>query len=258
LGLADVGKGLIANKLGIVSDCIITMIEMPFSFPDPTDQLPSGSPSVPGAPPKVLLPVQGPHMEHQFKLPFNPKEMSIMADVNLETVTSQVGEPPRMSETTTRIPRIILTVPLVFDEMNIADAFTADKFNTATGNIIKNVGTGIAKGLGAEWTIQPVVEGFIGALRNVNTRMVKFNWGDFEFIGIITEFNAEYTMFSPAGNPIRAKATLRLRNDPGADENAWQKEAIEFLGESYNSTKNQLSSVLNIGWQGGINWRDQI
>jgi hypothetical protein len=237
----DAAKGTISNKLGIVSDCVITMYAT----------RPVSGPTLNGDLMESMI------LEHSYTLPFNPKEMTITAQMQTGSISSAAdpedtnGNPPPMSTLQIDKAKIYLTVPLVFDEMNIADAFTADKFNTGAGNITKNVGTAIAKAAGAEWTVQPVIEGFVAALRDPNTRSVKFTWGEFQFFGTIEQFNAEYTMFSPAGNPIRAKAMLRVLNDSGADEMAWAKNALDLLGYTTGSSSTLggiVSNVLNMGW----------
>jgi hypothetical protein len=54
------------------------------------------------------------------------------------------------------------------------------------------------------------VEGFIAALRNPYTRVIKFQWGKFVFEGILNNISAEYTMFSNSGRPVRAKLRVKL------------------------------------------------
>jgi hypothetical protein len=268
-GITNAGKGLITNKLGIVSDCVITMYELAMN--------PADLPPIPAAhsPLQTDMAFDGQRLigegvavpagsittlEYKYTLPFNPKEMTITAGVNLRHIPNaanpQQGQPGADS-VQANIPEIFLTVPLVFDEMNIADAFTMDKFNTGVGQLAKNIGTGIAKiAKGAEWTVQPVVEGFLGALRYNNTQKIRFVWGEFDFVGLLNQCSAEYTMFSPAGNPIRAKVSLRIKYDPGFDAK-WKSEALAFIGKmttdggivsDLSTAKDKLSNVLNIGW----------
>jgi hypothetical protein len=264
MGLLDVGKGIITDKLGIVSDCVMTFYELtmdpkflppiPYAHsPLQSDMAFAGQRLIDAG---VGVPDEGATLEHKYTLPFNPKEMTITAGVNLRKIPnaadpengqSQAGAVPNA------VPEIFLTVPLVFDEMNIADAFTMDKFNTSASSLAKNIGTGIAKAKGASWTVQPVVEGFLGALRYNNTRDVKFSWGEFELIGLLNQFNAEYTMFSPAGNPIRAKVSLRIKLDSGVNTK-WRREALAFMrlpggkDVDLSTLSDKLSNVLNIGF----------
>jgi hypothetical protein len=50
--------------------------------------------------------------------------------------------------------------------------------------------------------------------------MVKFVWGDFEFVGIVDKIATQYLMFSSDGNPIRAKCNLSMK----------EYKVAEFLG----------------------------
>ncbi|MDR0853278.1 MAG: hypothetical protein LBN34_02810 [Clostridiales Family XIII bacterium] len=228
----DTGK----NLLGVVEDCTITMID-------------SSKPEGMG--------------EYKYRVPFNPKDMSLDANMDLKPLSSAIdkykeGDMQLPYAGMTYIqggpPKIILTVPLIFDEVNISDAFTSEKITVpGSASMVKSVATAGAKAFGgSEWTVQPVVEGFLGALRNKNTRTVKFNWGEFEFRGWLKQFNSEYTMFSPSGNPIRAKVMMRIQNDFGLS--MWQTEAMKILGvdggNSFVSAggNNSFSNILNKSW----------
>ena len=50
--------------------------------------------------------------------------------------------------------------------------------------------------------------------------LVKFVWGDFEFVGIIDKIAVQYLMFSADGNPIRAKCNVSMK----------EYQVAEFLG----------------------------
>jgi hypothetical protein len=41
--------------------------------------------------------------------------------------------------------------------------------------------------------------------------LVKFVWGDFEFVGIIEKIGVQYLMFSADGNPVRAKCNVTMK-----------------------------------------------
>ncbi len=50
--------------------------------------------------------------------------------------------------------------------------------------------------------------------------LVKFVWGDFEFVGIMEKIATQYLMFSSDGNPVRAKCTVTMK----------EFQVAEFLG----------------------------
>jgi len=41
--------------------------------------------------------------------------------------------------------------------------------------------------------------------------IVDFTWGEFRFTGVVESVNAQYTMFSQQGSPLRAKVSLKMK-----------------------------------------------
>ncbi len=151
-----------------------------------------------------------------FTVQFNPSELKINAtspEVSHASLAQDSDTPP--ATTTPSVPTVELSVKLIFDKMNIEDAFLFDKYSTfASAQAVTNLVTaGLKSKAGATWSVQPVVEGFIAALRNRYTRSITFAWSDFEFGGVLKTVGAEYTMFSPSGRPIRAEVSLRLQQE---------------------------------------------
>ncbi|MBO5551463.1 MAG: hypothetical protein J5966_05845, partial [Lachnospiraceae bacterium] len=111
------------------------------------------------------------------------------------------------SETT-----INLSVSLLFDACDPQDAFMGDKLSLASPT---GAATGIAKTAMAATgnkknSVQKEVEGFIGALRNRYTRLVTFHWGNISYSGILKGVEAQYTMFSVTGEPVRATVDMNI------------------------------------------------
>jgi len=96
------------------------------------------------------------------------------------------------------------------------------------------------------------VEGFIGALRNENTRLITFNWGKLCYSGVLRRVGAEYTMFNVTGEPVRAKVGLTIMC---ADVKEWPNSVAvwqeryknSYLGGSESGVKasQKLGSLLN-------------
>ncbi len=110
---------------------------------------------------------------------------------------------------------IVMSVSLLFDRQDPSDAFLSDKLNFSPTGAITNVaklGRSIAGSKKGEkrYTVQYQVEGFIAALRNRNTRIVTFHWGDFNYTGVLRSISATYTMFNPVGAPIRATVDMSI------------------------------------------------
>lgn len=107
--------------------------------------------------------------------------------------------------------RLMMNVTLIFDQVSVKDAFMADKIAASPTSILTGAGT-LAKELitGEEYSVQPIIEGFIGMLRQERTRYVTFCWGSMEYEGIVNSLNTNYTMFSLTGQPIRGEVELSM------------------------------------------------
>ena len=121
--------------------------------------------------------------------------------------------------------KLQLTVELLFDAMDVYDSFMWDKFTASVlssplnvsaianaANMVKDL-----KGDRNAMSVQPEVEALLSALRNPFTRTVSFRWADFAFIGTLETVRATYTMFSPSGRPVRAKAMIRITHEMDPD-----------------------------------------
>ena len=149
--------------------------------------------------------------------------------------------------------KLALTVMLYFDDMDTYDAFMWDKFTagmTAQGaaNLAK---MGMELGGGQKvHSIQGQVEALVAALRNPYTRLISFRWADFTFIGQLNTVRANYTMFSPAGRPIRAQVLLRIQHemDPNMLSGWYSSFEKAFGGDTSNlvKTEQNMGNLLNL------------
>ncbi len=151
---------------------------------------------------------------------------------------------------------IIMSVSLLFDSCDNQGAFLDDK-------LIMNptsVGTGIAKSVmqatgNKKLSVQTEVEGFIAALRNRRTRLVTFNWGNLCYTGVLRSVGANYTMFNPNGEPIRATVDMSI---VCADDDQWPNslgvwqqrylKAFEKGSESFVKKSQKAGSLANINF----------
>ncbi|MDR3363784.1 MAG: hypothetical protein LBS91_02360 [Clostridiales Family XIII bacterium] len=194
-----------------------------------------------------------------YKVQFNPSELAINAARQMESKAgAEAGEGTTRNAvqtafvTSSQRPDLRLTVKLIFDEVNLTDAFAQEKFNMpGTMSSMKNLAS-MALNKAKPPTVQPIVEGFIGAMRNPKTRKVGFNWGTFRFTGYIESLVADYVMFSVSGRPIRATVTMRLKSTIDDDMAAvWEAAIAEAFGggsSSLSGVKNSVGNLLNFGW----------
>ena len=190
--------------------------------------------------------------DKMLRVQFNPSQMSVYASAMPKQLKDATSEAAR-SATAEDVKNLSLTVKLLFDDMDTYDAFMWEKFAfglTAGGvsNMI-NAGRAIADKSKVH-TVQWQVESLIAALRNPYTRTISFRWADFAFTGQLSAVQAQYTMFSTSGRPIRAEVMLRIRHemDPSMLK-SWYKNFDEVFNKpAANLVRREqnYSSLLNL------------
>jgi hypothetical protein len=193
----------------------------------------------------------------EYTIQFNPSELSIDASREIKDVTdTQAGPGAPITEGTQTTsknsydpPTITLSTRLVFDEVNLSDAFAQENITSpASASAVKSVVSNVMAASGKEWTVQPIVEGFIGALRNDKTRLIRFEWAEFCFTGWLSHLSCEYVMFSPSGKPIRAFVNLRLKCDLDSDRTGWLADYKNMFGPDAEKMLPGVSGALpNLG-----------
>ncbi|MCR5093435.1 MAG: hypothetical protein K6B72_05630 [Lachnospiraceae bacterium] len=103
-----------------------------------------------------------------------------------------------------------LGMKLIFDDMDVADAFMLDSAPLSVAGIANAVAKkkDIKR---TEYTVQKEVEGLIACLISPITRDVIFAWSDMIFRGQLFQVNANYTMFNKRGNPVRAEVEITIQ-----------------------------------------------
>ena len=154
----------------------------------------------------------------QFVVMFNPSEISLSAHGGGQFPSEIFEDSPtkhtdlRSSSILPAKARVEFSVRLLFDRTDIREAFMADKATLSGSGLVKEGINLVKKAAGKkkETSVQKEVEAFIGAIRNPNTRLISFNWGDMCYEGILSRVNADYTMFNMNGEPCRAFVTIRI------------------------------------------------
>ena len=147
---------------------------------------------------------------------YNPSSIQLQANADavdvsylLKNVDNGV---PRQQ---TRPPSITMSVELVFDDMNVKDAFMAEKFKllSMSESISGLASSGAAlyrTATGQNYSVQAQTNGIVALLMSKNTRQVTFSWANLSFSGEVNQVQARYTMFSTSGRPVRSVVTLIL------------------------------------------------
>lgn len=69
------------------------------------------------------------------------------------------------------------------------------------------------------YTVQEMVQGFLGLFAKETTKEVTFFWGEMSFHGSLQSLRASYDLFGADGTPLRGKIRLSIRQC-GADQKA--------------------------------------
>lgn len=189
-------------------------------------------------------------LKKRYKVRFNPNQLTLKVEEEGTHNTKQnlAINAPAIADYDHMMPKITLGVDLVFDDMTREDSFMSEKLS---GDGLLRTGIDVLRG--KTRTVQPPVEGFIAALRNPRTRKVTFNWGTMSYTGVLTGMEAEYTMFSIGGRPVRANVHLDIlcvdtkiaNNDMGQWKTAYNKAFGMDLGSNLESAAQNVGNLLN-------------
>ncbi|MEG1241657.1 MAG: hypothetical protein RSD32_01755 [Oscillospiraceae bacterium] len=192
---------------------------------------------------------------HTLQVQYNPSSITIAANaLSTPFQALQQNIDNGIPNQNMRDPSVVLSVELVFDEMNTKDAFMLDKIRLSAGDAVSAVSAILKKD---GYSVQPQTNGLLAAILRDSTRCVSFKWADMTFTGELTEVSAKYTMFSVSGKPIRSLVRLNIQQEVkmASDINYWNNAFDKSFGDSTTtgikggrSTANKLGNLLNIGF----------
>lgn len=176
---------------------------------------------------------------HKMEVQYNPSSITFQASVkpikfqgmqkNFHSdIPSQLSAPAS----------IIMSTELIFDDVNLKDAFMADKLRVSAGDVVSAVSGVLKNVLGDGYTVQPQTNGLIATTMHPLCRRVTFSWADMSFTGDVSEVQARYTMFSVSGKPIRSVVKLGIRQavDDDSDDIKWGKAFDDAFGSGLLDT----------------------
>lgn len=148
-----------------------------------------------------------------------------------------------------RAPSVILSVDLIFNEVNVKDSFMADKFRVSANDAITDAAA-VVKALHSGYTVQPQGNGLLAASMLESERFVTFQWADMSFSGELTDVNVQYGMFSLSGKPVHSVVSLRITQQlaSGAEDTKWNQSKFDecFNGEQNTNIGQNASNLLNL------------
>ena len=186
-----------------------------------------------------------------LRVQFNPSELTLNASAVPQSQQDAITGHSRTMAV--EDAKLNLTVTLYFDDMHPYDAFMWEKFTA--GLTAKGMGNLAKMGMEAAGkqrthSVQGQVEALVATLRNPYTRFISFRWADFAFTGQLNTVQANYTMFSPAGRPIRAQVLLRIQHemDPQMLQGWYSSFERAFGGDTSNLVQpgQGMSNLLNL------------
>lgn len=136
-----------------------------------------------------------------------------------------------------------MNVQLIFDEINIYDAFMVNNANS-TGAAAQAVKYFADKG----HSVQHQIEGILSLLTMDVTRQVVFYWAKMCFRGELTAVQANYTMFNKSGNPIRGVVNLSIRQGEQAgfyEPTYWENAYNNLFTKGKAAGKSTFSKATN-------------
>ncbi|MCI8573491.1 MAG: hypothetical protein HFF89_03575 [Oscillibacter sp.] len=163
----------------------------------------------------------GAGMAHVMQVQYNPSSLALQANAESIPFTYlQQNADQGIPNQNVRPPMVVLSVELIFDAMNPQDAFMMDKARLSAGTVVSTA----AWARGTKYTVQPQTDGLIAALLRPSTRLVTFRWADMAFTGQMIEVQADYTMFSVSGQPVRSKVRMNIAQqvESEADVQYWE------------------------------------
>ena len=149
---------------------------------------------------------------HVLEVQYNPSSISFQANADATAFKSlRTNEDSHVPLQNNRPPAVTMSLQLIFDQVNLRDAFM-------TWKSIIRLGTD-------HFSVRAQTNALIAMVMRDQTRNVTFKWANTTFTGEVTEAQAQYTMFSPSGEPIRSTIRLSISQELStkADTSYWDK-----------------------------------
>ena len=159
--------------------------------------------------------------------------------------TAVGNETPNSIQNTDKETSTYLTVQLVFEDINNADAFGKTTFSDATINTSNaaEVAISTAANIREGYSVRRQTEGLMSLLMMKKTRQVIFVWNKMFFHGELLSVDINYTMFNKMGNPIKATVDLQIQQ---SNANATFASDLEYWNEVFEKAFDKTSMLENL------------
>jgi hypothetical protein len=171
-----------------------------------------------------LIPVSGnnnsPDMNNAVDVQFNPTTLKVSLSNTLKE--NQRNGNSRSSQFVDKSSSS-LTVELIFDTTYI-EAAPTEQAQSGSGNTANNTGNSnnasnnaIQQGSDVRDQTKKIAERFIKPIGSGSRlrapKRCLFQWGSFEFVGLVESYEETLDFFSKEGRPLRATVSLKLKED---------------------------------------------
>jgi len=200
--------------------------------------------------------------EIDMKFQFNPSSINISArgGGRKQRITNEQGKEDFSPQET----KMYLNFQFIVDRTDVTNAFMFEKFSLTASRALNEIGSAIGNAINGKdnaYTVQPLVDGLVAALRSSGDVAARFTWNKMNYYGIINKIDSTYTMFNPSGDPIRAviRISMTMATQKGTEDKPldmiWAKkyqECIKTLqkddsgGIDFTTSKEMGSAFLQI------------
>ncbi|MDR0853279.1 MAG: hypothetical protein LBN34_02815 [Clostridiales Family XIII bacterium] len=188
----------------------------------------------------------------ELTVQYNPSSIRFESSTEEVPVKGMYENLSGLPNSQTRGASIVLNVELIFDAVQNKDAFHQDSLRLPTAGDLVGAGAKALSGdANKKYTVLPQTNLIIGMITMMP--VVKFSWGSQEFDGIVESAQAKFEMFSPKGQPIRSRVSLRIQQVINEDSQSayWRDKYEDFFPNQkavsqHDKSKFQNQSVLNI------------
>jgi hypothetical protein len=191
-----------------------------------------------------------------MEVQYNPKSINISANGGAMLTRPSTGDAgATQAQITSNVMRINFNVDLVFEAINIADAFHLEGLSmnaeelaqTAASTAFNSIKSSVT-GDNVGYSIQNECDGLLSLLNFKRMKQVIFVWSNMFFHGELTNVDVSYEMFNKLGNPILAKVRITFQQCDSSksvkyvsDDEQWNTAFDIAFGEAGDTIANGMS-----------------
>ncbi len=149
-----------------------------------------------------------------MEVQYNPKSIQISSNGGGMLRPPAAGDASAYQmQITSNVMRTNFSVELVFEDINIADAFHLEGLSMNAEELAQTALSTAVNTIGDGFSIQKQCEGILSLLNFKRLKQVIFMWSDMFFHGELTSVRVNYEMFNKLGNPVLAKVQLEIQQN---------------------------------------------